>query len=154
MIGWCALSYDTLSKVRTLACPAQIKNFFTEKIANELLDLKLFQLWNGDFIFFIAYLQQLQTLCWVLRAVCPNLGHTTPKSSAEDYAIKTKTWLCYSSVRAGHNKCGIVSDVITKYFLQINAINVIEASIKLRRRWFFWYFVYKGYWRYTFFITH
>ena len=48
---------------------------------NELLALKLFQQLNGDFIFSVVFLQQLQTLCKVrnseLRAGCPNLGYDT-----------------------------------------------------------------------------
>ena len=51
--GYCALSSDTLSKVRTLTSKDKILNFAKENnfanTVNDLLVLELFQLSNGDF---------------------------------------------------------------------------------------------------------
>ena len=62
-----ALSSDTLPKVRTFDCQIRILIFARKKtyfaiFVNGLLVIKLFQLSNGDFTFFVAYQQRLQTL--------------------------------------------------------------------------------------------
>ena len=50
------------------------KNSFATFV-NRLSGLKLFQLSNVDFTFFVTYLQHLQTQCLVHISRVPNKGH-------------------------------------------------------------------------------
>ena len=73
-IGWCALSSDNLSKVRTF--PVELKSLNV----NGLLVLKLLQLTNGDFICFVMpAASKYKLLCLILGLselkARPNLGH-------------------------------------------------------------------------------